>query len=76
VGFVIRNVLAVLFAHGVRGADPVAEQRPELGDRGIDVEGFRLGRYSHVRSPSVSRLDTLKCGQSQPEETAPCATST
>ena len=48
VRFVIRDVLAVLFAHGVRGADPVAEERLQLGDRGIDVGRFRLGRCDHV----------------------------
>ena len=40
----------------------------QLGDGGIDLRGSYLGRGGHVGSPSVARLDTLKCRQSQPRE--------
>ena len=33
------DVLAVLLAHGVRGAEPVAVELLQLGDGGVDVGG-------------------------------------
>ena len=61
VGLVEGDVLAVLLAHGVRGADTLAVELLQLGDGGVDVRGSYLGRGGHVGSPSVGRLDTLKC---------------
>ena len=69
VRLVIRNVLAVLLAHGVGGGEPVAVKPLQLGDGAVDLRGSCLGRDGHVGSPSVGRWDTLKCRQSQPRET-------
>ena len=58
------DVLAVLLAHGVRRAHPVAIELPELGDGGVDLRGSGLrlyrGRYGHVGSPGPRR----SCGAS------------
>jgi hypothetical protein len=47
------DILAVLLAHGVRRAHPVAEKLLQLGDGGVDLRGFCLNLAGHLIVPIV-----------------------
>src|SRR5581483_12117730 len=49
------DVLAVLLAHGVRGAHAVAAELPELGDGGVDIRRLCRGRNGHDGTPDFRR---------------------
>jgi len=45
------DILAVLLAHGVRRAHPLAVELPKLGDGGVDLRGSCLNLACHFNVP-------------------------